>query len=42
LTLLVTPVAYSIFDDIAHAKLWSKIGKIFNRDRRIVPVPAGD
>ena len=42
LTLLVTPVAYSIFDDIAHAKLWSKIGKMFNRDRRIVPVPAGD
>ena len=39
LTLLVTPVAYSLFDDLAHLKLWSRIfGK-----RTAQPVPvAGD
>jgi len=31
LTLLVTPVAYSIFDDMAHYPLLSKIGALFGR-----------
>jgi HAE1 family hydrophobic/amphiphilic exporter-1 len=38
LTLLVTPVAYSLFDDMAHARLW----RVFSRERRAIPVPAGD
>src|SRR5271165_40494 len=38
LTLLVTPVAYSLFDDFAHARLW----RMFSRERRAIPVPAGD
>ncbi|MEJ7605562.1 MAG: efflux RND transporter permease subunit [Bryobacteraceae bacterium] len=27
LTLLVTPVAYSLFDDLAHAPIWGRIGR---------------
>jgi len=38
LTLLVTPVAYSLFDDLAHARFW----RMFSRERRQVPVAAGD
>jgi len=38
LTLLVTPVAYSLFDDLAHARFW----RVFSRERRAIPVPAGD
>jgi HAE1 family hydrophobic/amphiphilic exporter-1 len=30
LTLLVTPVAYSYFDDIAHSPAWSRIGAAFS------------
>jgi len=29
LTLLVTPVAYSLFDDLAHWSLWRKLGALF-------------
>ena len=29
LTLLVTPVAYSMFDDLVHARIWSRIGGLF-------------
>jgi HAE1 family hydrophobic/amphiphilic exporter-1 len=41
LTLLVTPVAYSLFDDLAHHPLWRRI---FGASRRNKPetVPAGD
>jgi HAE1 family hydrophobic/amphiphilic exporter-1 len=42
LTLLVTPVTYSIFDDIAHARLWSKLVGVFSRGRRTATVPTGD
>lgn len=31
LTLLVTPVAYSLFDDVANAPLWGRIASVFNR-----------
>jgi HAE1 family hydrophobic/amphiphilic exporter-1 len=33
LTLLVTPVAYSLFDDIAHSRVWGWFGRLF-RGRR--------
>lgn len=36
LTLLVTPVAYSLFDDLAHLALWGRIAGLF---RRTQPVP---
>jgi HAE1 family hydrophobic/amphiphilic exporter-1 len=29
LTLLVTPVAYSLFDDLAHSPRWARIGNFF-------------
>ena len=38
LTLLVTPVAYSLFDDLAHARMW----RMFSKEARPIPVPAGD
>lgn len=29
LTLLVTPVAYSLFDDAAHSNVWSRLARQF-------------
>jgi HAE1 family hydrophobic/amphiphilic exporter-1 len=29
LTLLITPVAYSLFDDVAHSTLWARMGRVF-------------
>jgi hydrophobic/amphiphilic exporter-1 (mainly G- bacteria), HAE1 family len=29
LTLLITPVAYSLFDDVAHSTLWARLGRLF-------------
>ncbi len=31
LTLLVTPVAYSFFDDVAHSPAWGKVARVFGR-----------
>jgi len=31
LTLLMTPVVYSLFDDVAHSPLWQRIGNTFSR-----------
>ena len=41
LTLLVTPVAYSIFDDLANLRVRAWISRLF-RARRSAPQPAGD
>jgi hydrophobic/amphiphilic exporter-1 (mainly G- bacteria), HAE1 family len=37
LTLLVTPVAYSLFDDLAHSRIW---GRLFGVFRKRQPEPA--
>jgi HAE1 family hydrophobic/amphiphilic exporter-1 len=40
LTLLVTPVAYSLFDDVAHARIWTRIAGLFGgRPRRTAEAP---
>jgi HAE1 family hydrophobic/amphiphilic exporter-1 len=40
LTLLVTPVAYSMFDDLVHARFWSRIGRLFSsRPPRPIEAP---
>jgi HAE1 family hydrophobic/amphiphilic exporter-1 len=36
LTLLVTPVAYSLFDDVARSPRWAKIGAFFERGGLLV------
>ncbi|MCC6586099.1 MAG: efflux RND transporter permease subunit [Bryobacterales bacterium] len=41
LTLLVTPVVYSIFDDLANLHLFSRVRALFG-GRRVAPQPAGD
>ncbi|MCL4793781.1 MAG: efflux RND transporter permease subunit [Bryobacteraceae bacterium] len=46
LTLLVTPVAYSLFDDLAHSRIWGRLFKPFRkREPEPEPIPselAGD
>jgi HAE1 family hydrophobic/amphiphilic exporter-1 len=49
LTLLVTPVAYSLFDDLAHLPFFQKIFSVVNRSTGAVrrkqsesQAPAGD
>ncbi|MDZ4801770.1 MAG: efflux RND transporter permease subunit [Bryobacteraceae bacterium] len=39
LTLLVTPVAYSLFDDLAHLSLWGRVRGLFGRTRPVAPSP---
>jgi HAE1 family hydrophobic/amphiphilic exporter-1 len=41
LTLLVTPVAYSLFDDVANLRVWQRLKWLFPA-RRQAPQPAGD
>ena len=41
LTLIVTPVAYSLFDDLAHLRLWSRLTGLFGR-RQPIPAATGD
>ncbi len=33
LTLLLTPVAYSLFDDLAHSPVWGALGRFFSKFR---------
>jgi HAE1 family hydrophobic/amphiphilic exporter-1 len=33
LTLLVTPVAYSLFDDLANSPFWGRLGRLFSRKK---------
>jgi HAE1 family hydrophobic/amphiphilic exporter-1 len=40
LTLLVTPIAYSLFDDLAHSPLWRRLGSLLHiRSPRRAEVP---
>jgi len=41
LTLLLTPVAYSLFDDAAHSTLWQRMTSRFRR-KQIVAQEYGD
>jgi HAE1 family hydrophobic/amphiphilic exporter-1 len=44
LTLVGTPVAYSLFDDLAGARIFSRVRGWFSRKPRVVgePAPAAD
>jgi HAE1 family hydrophobic/amphiphilic exporter-1 len=42
LTLLVTPVAYSLFDDFAHSPIWSRIGSLLSGRRGRLSAQPGD
>jgi HAE1 family hydrophobic/amphiphilic exporter-1 len=41
LTLVVTPVAYSLFDDLAHLRVWGRMRALFAGRGRLEPA-AGD
>jgi HAE1 family hydrophobic/amphiphilic exporter-1 len=40
LTLLVTPVAYSLFDDLVHARVWERARRLLPGRLRPAPAPA--
>jgi HAE1 family hydrophobic/amphiphilic exporter-1 len=38
LTLVVTPVAYSLFDDVAHSRVWGRLGGLLKARTAVIPL----